>query len=149
MKPTTGRVQPKAPPPEVKAPKRRRQRPRAEDDDQAAADLLMTAVWTGVFLFVGVIWFAGFGGAMAILLDAVAGSWDSAWIVGLGVGLLVGVIVAVLVVRRLEHVVRGRSRTAYRGIWAGSILSLVLIGIMALPVVIPQYCPPGAICVPR
>ncbi|MCU0284078.1 MAG: hypothetical protein MUD13_09315 [Candidatus Nanopelagicales bacterium] len=149
MKPTTGRVQPKAPPPEVKVPKRRRQRGRAEADDQASADLLMTAVWTGVFLFVGVIWFAAIGGAVAMLLDVLISSWSSAWVVGLGVGMVIGAVIAVLVVRRLEHVIRGRSRTAYKGIWVGGILSVAIIGILALPVVIPQYCPPGAICVPR
>jgi hypothetical protein len=148
MKPTTGRVQPKSATPPPEPPQRRRTRePRpGAQDEQRSIDVLMTAVWTSLFLFLGVIWFAVFGGVGAVLLDAAAGSWDGAWFAGLVLGLTVGLVVAVLVVRRMEQAIRARSRTAYRGIWVGATLSLVLIGILALPVVVPQYCPPGAIC---
>jgi uncharacterized membrane protein YidH (DUF202 family) len=130
-KPTTGRIAPVPPQP---------------DPDQMAADTLMTSVFTGISLILATIVFGAFGSAGALLADA-AGA-DDAWKYGLALGLGVGTLVVVWGLRHFADRIRARSVNLYRGAWIGALLSLAIIVVMAYvpQLVIPQYCPPGAIC---
>ena len=131
-KPTTGRI---APVPEPQP-----------DPDQMAVDTLMTSVFTGVSLVVATIIFGAFGSAGALIADAMGA--EHAWKYGLGFGLVTGTLLVVWGLRRFADRLRARSVNLYRGAWIGSMLSLAVIVVMAYvpQLVIPQYCPPGAIC---
>jgi hypothetical protein len=69
--------------------------------------------------------------------------------VGLGIGLALGMAGMVWALRRYADRIRARSNNLYRGAWIGSVVSLGIIVLMAYfpQVVIPQYCPPGQVCV--
>ena len=131
-KPTTGRVE------HVPEP----------DPDQMAADTLMTAVFSGISLIaatfvlatLGALGYAAAGGA------GVQAVWAQ---LGLGAGLAVGMGLIAWGLRRNANRIRARSANLYRGAWIGSVLALAIIVLMAYfpQVVIPQYCPPGQVCV--
>ena len=135
-KPTTGRVE-HVPEPEPEP-----------DADQMAADTLMTSVFSGISLIfatlvlatLGAVGYAAAGGAGA------PGIWAQ---IGLGAGLAVGMALIATGLRRYADRIRARSRNLYRGAWIGSVAALVIIVFMAFfpQVVIPQYCPPGQVCV--
>ena len=132
-KPTTGRVE------HVPEP----------DPDQMAADTLMTSVFSGICLIA------------ATIVLAVVRRWSRA---GRGpsdrqrdlarssasrVGLALGMAVIAWALRRYADRIRARSNNLYRGAWIGSVAALAIIVLMYfLPqVAIPQYCPPGKVCV--
>ena len=131
-KPTTGRIAP------VPVPQ--------PDPDQMVVDTLMTSVFTGIALVVATIVFGAFGSAGALIADAMGA--EHAWKYGLGFGLVTGTLLVVWGLRRFADRLRARSVNLYRGAWIGSMLSLAVIVVMAYvpQLVIPQYCPPGAIC---
>jgi len=129
-KPTTGRFEP-APEP---------------DPDQMAADTLMTSVFSGISLLVATV-LLGITGSVGLYVGRSVADTTGAK-VGLGVGLAVGFLVIAWALRRNSARIQARSNNLYRGVWIGSIASLVIILLMAyLPqVAFPQYCPPGQIC---
>jgi cbb3-type cytochrome oxidase subunit 1 len=131
-KPTTGRVE------HVSEP----------DPDQMAADTLMTSVFSGVCL-IGATVILGFTGG-ALGLAAGHATDNATWArVGFAVGLALGISLIAWALRRYAGRIRARSNNLYRGAWIGSFAALVIIALMYFvpQVAIPQYCPPGQICV--
>jgi cbb3-type cytochrome oxidase subunit 1 len=131
-KPTTGRVE------HVPEP----------DPDQMAADTLMTSVFSGICLIAATVILGLFGGGLG--LAAGRATDDPTWAkVGFAVGLVLGMAVIAWALRRNAERIRARSANLYRGAWIGSVAALVIITLMYfLPqVAIPQYCPPGQLCI--
>jgi H+/Cl- antiporter ClcA len=133
-KPTTGRAE-RIPEPEP-------------DPDQMAADTLMTSVFSGICLIGATIILGLFGGSLGLVAGHATD--DTTWAkLGFAVGLGLGMAVIAWALRRYADRIRGRSNNLYRGAWIGSVAALLIISLMYfLPqVVIPQYCPPGQVCV--
>lgn len=131
-KPTTGRVD------HVPEP----------DPDQMAADTLMTSVFSGICLIAATIVLGLFGGGLGLAAGRATDSVTWAKL-GFAVGLALGMAVIAWALRRYADRIRARSNNLYRGAWIGSVAALAIIALMYfLPqVAIPQYCPPGKVCV--
>ena len=156
-KPTTGRIDrsgprpanavPEPAPTPSKAKGRRRRRSALSAQDTARInETSMTAIFAGLALFLGIMYFSAFGGVFGFL-GGHTGRMRGVQ-VGFGIGLALGLLVLALVMRWRQEALQTRSRNLYRGIWVGALLALVLIALMyyAPQVVFPQYCPPGPGC---
>jgi uncharacterized membrane protein YidH (DUF202 family) len=118
------------------------------DPDQMAADTLMTSVFSGLGLIAATFVLAILGTAGYAAAGG-AGAPGNVAKFGLGAGLALGMALIAWGLRRYSARIRARSTNLYRGAWIGSVAALVIIVFMAYfpQVVIPQYCPPGQICV--
>lgn len=130
-KPTTGRVGP-AEEPEA-------------DPERMMAEAWMTSVFTGITLIVATAYFAAIGGMLLLAGHSAAGPTGAR--IGLGLGLGLALALAIYLLRASAGRLKSRSVNVYRGAWIGTFLSFGLIIVMAYaPWLVPNYCPPGAIC---
>ncbi len=157
-KPTTGRIDhtgaraSKAaastvpPQPGKRGRRRRRRSGLSPEDTRRINETALTAIFAGMALFLGTIYFAAFGGIFGFLggqTERMRGVQ-----IGFGVGLALALLVLVLVMRWRQEALEARSSRLYIGIWVGALMALVLIALMYyMPhLVFPQYCQPGPGC---
>jgi len=118
------------------------------DPDQMATDTLMTSVFSGICLIVATVILGLFGGALGLAAGhATDGVTGAKW--GFAIGLALGMAFIAWALRRYSDRIQAHSRNLYRGAWIGSVAALVVITMMYFfpQIAIPQYCPPGQLCV--
>lgn len=115
---------------------------RTRDFDTKLNNNTITAMWAGPSLIVSIILLTALGGT-GLYFGRDHGGVQGAKL-GFILGLMVGVIVLGLLLRVNSARIRARSENLYRGLWAGMILAVLLLIIMAfLPELLGASPPPG------
>ena len=115
---------------------------RTRELDAKLTDNMIAALWAGASLMVSIVILTALGGT-GLYFGRDHGGVQGAKL-GLILGLMVGVIVMGLLLRVNSERIRARSTNLYRGLWAGMILAVILLLIMAfLPELLGATPPPA------